>query len=137
MHDPPMEPYQAMMDGMSAAWQRKRAATQMTLGKLIGALEGLGGDRLLTGFGDPHSYRGYYDDLSFAPTLVRRTAGDLLNVVRSDCMGRTFTGYKGGEFMMGENTPVWIAEWGATGERLMGLDTESKVVRPITQPEEW
>lgn len=32
---------QALIDGMSAQWQRERAETQMTLGKLIAALEAL------------------------------------------------------------------------------------------------
>ena len=34
---------QALVDGMSAQWQRERAATQLTLGALIAALEKMRG----------------------------------------------------------------------------------------------
>lgn len=31
------------------------------------------------------------------------------------CIGKTFTGYKGGEYEMNEDTPVWVANYGASG----------------------
>lgn len=124
---------QALLDGMSGEWQRERAATQMTLGKLIAALEALPGNRLVLGFGDPMSYRGYYEDLAFAPNADTRTVADLLAHCRR-CMGHVFEGYKGGEFVMGANTALWIAEYGDSGPRLMGLDTAAKPILPIVAP---
>lgn len=32
--------------------------------------------------------------------------------VLKQAIGKTFTGYKGGDFLMGKNTPVWLAEYG-------------------------
>jgi hypothetical protein len=32
--------------------------------------------------------------------------------VLKEVIGKTFTGYKGGDFLMGKNTPVWLAEYG-------------------------
>lgn len=32
--------------------------------------------------------------------------------VLKEAIGKTFTGYKGGDFLMGKNTPVWLAENG-------------------------
>lgn len=128
-------PLQAMVDGMSAAWQKERAETQMTLGELIEALEGLDPETRVHGFGEPHSYRGYYKDLSFHPTDEDRSAAELLAVCRS-CMGRVFTGYKGGEFMMGETTPVWLSPQGSTaGGRLMELREVDGMVEPVTEDE--
>lgn len=38
----------------------------------------------------------------------------LLAMLRS-AIGATFTGYKGGDFVMGETTPVWVANYGDSG----------------------
>jgi hypothetical protein len=32
--------------------------------------------------------------------------------VLNEAIGKTFTGYKGGDYLMGKNTPVWLAEYG-------------------------
>ena len=32
--------------------------------------------------------------------------------VLKEAIGKTFVGYKGGDFLMGKNTPVWLAEYG-------------------------
>jgi hypothetical protein len=111
---------QAMIDGMSAQFQRDRAATQMTLGKLITALEAMPPDTEVDGLKAPHSYRGYYCDLAFHPPSGRLPVSEMLTMCRS-AMGKVFEGYKGGDFVMGELTPLWIAEYGECGERIMSL----------------
>lgn len=68
------------------------------------------------GFGHPHSYRGYYDELAFAP-MAQVTIGSMLEAAQS-AVGATYTGWKGGEFTMGEWTPVHLAHIGSTGENL-------------------
>jgi hypothetical protein len=134
MTDHPISQLQAMIDGMGAAWQRERAATQMTLGVLIEALEALPADRTITGLAGAHSYRGYYCDLAFKPASEVRTVGELLAECRA-AMGEVFEGYKGGDFTMGRTTPLWVACWGDCGERLMGLATDTTPIRPITSPD--
>ena len=111
---------QALLDGMSAQWQRKRAETQMTLGKIIATLEALPGDRLIDGICSPHSYRGYYIDLAFEPSAAKITAADALRMCRS-VMGQVLEGYKGGDFVMGALTPVWLAKYGRTGKKIIGI----------------
>lgn len=89
----------------------------MTLGELIEHLEREDPDRVVPlGFTHAHSYRGYYGDLAFEP-CEHTTVGAMLAEVRG-ALGQTFTGYKGGEYTMGEYTDVWLAEWGRTGEGL-------------------
>jgi len=122
-----MDNLQALIDGMSADWQRERAGTQMTLGDLIKKLENTPGDTKITGLGELDSYRGYYCDLAFVPTSETRTASDVLDACRS-AMGKVFTGYKGGDFVMGELTPLWVADYGCTGMKLTGINTDEDVL---------
>ena len=112
---------QALMDGLSAQWQLQRAGSQMTLGELISALDAMPADAQVASLTDAHSYRGYYSDLAFkyCPSGIR-PASDLLAECRA-AMGKTFEGYKGGDFVMGKATPLWVASYGCCGEKLIAL----------------
>jgi hypothetical protein len=68
------------------------------------------------GFSNPHSYRGYYDDVAFEPTK-NVTINSMLAAARS-AVGVTFSGWKGGEYRMNEWTTAWLAVEGSTGETL-------------------
>lgn len=62
------------------------------------------------------SYRGYYEQLAIghAPpgsTGQSPTVGDLLIELRA-AVGKVFHGYKGGDYLMTRDTPVWVANWG-------------------------
>lgn len=112
---------QALLDGMSAQWQRERSETQMTLGKLIAALEAMPAGATVVNLEAPHSYRGYYSDLAFEQGDGTRPAADLL----ADCrraMGEVFQGYKGGDYVMGALTPVWVAHYGCCGPKIMAIE---------------
>lgn len=111
---------QALVDGMSAQWQKERAETQMTLGGFIDALEKLPPDLKIEGLGELDSYRGYYSDLAFEPSSEYKTAAKLLEECRA-AMGEVFQGYKGGDYCMGRNTPLWVASYGCCGKRLMAI----------------
>ena len=87
----------------------------MILKELIETLEKHPADKIVRrGFNRPHSYRGYYDQLAFEPS-ENVTVGEMLKCAK-DSLGKTFTGYKGGEYEMGEYTDVWLSEYGTTGE---------------------
>lgn len=127
---------QAIIAAYSTKAQVERSASQMTLGKLISALGQISAERITHGFGFLHSYRGYYADLAFDPEdSPIGNVGDLLALCKN-AMGKVFTGYKGGDFLMGETTPLWISEYGATGLRLIDLDTSKEIIEPITAPDE-
>lgn len=98
---------------------RTRSNYHLTLGGLIQALEAAPSDAKI-GIGEPHSYRGYYRDLAFEPCAPRPVA-EVLTEARA-CVGKVFTGYKGGDFEMDEATPLWIATWGTCGDAFMGLE---------------
>lgn len=112
---------QDWIDGVNAGMQRERAKTQMTLGKLIETLEAMPADARVVYLGRPHSYRGYYCDLAFElDCRDTRSVDDLLTDCRS-AMGKVFQGYKGGDYVMGAQTPVWVADYGCCGAKLMTL----------------
>jgi len=113
---------QAMMDD----GQRERTNTQMTLGKIIKVLETLPEDTEIHGFGELDSYRGYYSDLAVAPTSEKRPVFEVLAGCRA-AMGEVFTGYKGGEYVMGSPTPIWYAHYGDTGRKIIGIGDDGTI----------
>lgn len=64
-----------------------------------------------------HSYRGVYAFLAVGydnkgePPLVK----DFIKLLES-AIGKTYTGYKGGEFVMHERTPLFVANIGEAGQ---------------------
>lgn len=125
--------FQALIDGMSQQWQKERSTTQLTLGQLIAYLQALPPDMPVAPLEAPHSYRGYYCDLAFEVRgEASRPAGELLAECQA-AMGQVFQGYKGGDFLMGASTPLWVAEYGRSGERLMALRPDGTIE---TAPEE-
>ena len=128
---------QALVDGLNAQEQAHRSASgQLTLGGLIKLLEALHPQMPIVGLGELDSYRGYYCDLAFHPTPKTATVEHVLSQCRA-AMGRVFEGYKGGDYVMGAPTPLWVSAYGeASGERLMGLEAIDEVLTPVTEPEE-
>jgi hypothetical protein len=84
----------------------------MLLKELIEILERCELSKTVEGFGNPHSYRGYYDKLAFEPMTT--TIKDMLEAALS-ANGECYTGYKGGEFTMDGDTEVHIAYEGCCG----------------------
>ena len=64
------------------------------------------------GLAEPHSYRGYYEDLSLE--IEETTLGASLRAAE-DCVGTTFTGWSGGDYVMDNDTRVWCSPHGTSG----------------------
>lgn len=114
---------QGMFDALSAQWRKDRSRYHLTLGRLIDDLEAAEPTAVVvidngSHPDKPHSYRGYYSDLAFAPSDTTVTVADFLTKCRS-ALGSTFEGYKGGDFLMEEDTPLWSAPYGMTGRAMM------------------
>ena len=85
----------------------------MTLGEIIAALKQEPKDKILSiGFGRPHSYRGYCHDLAFE-VVFRVSVADVLDACES-AIGREFDGWKGGTYLMDEQSDCWLAEEGSS-----------------------
>lgn len=87
----------------------------MNLAELIDTLERYPSEQEVRhGLGNPHSYRGYYEQLAFEP--IRDTSvGQMLDAANS-CVGRSFAGWKGGDFVMTPDTQVWLSRRGGVVE---------------------
>ncbi len=107
---------QKMVDYMNAAMKGARSGYHVTLGELIEACELVDAEVLVmyedgTSPASPDSYRGYYSDIALAGQTEKKTAGDLLKELR-EVIDTELTGYNGGEFMMGADTPLWKSPYG-------------------------
>lgn len=121
-----MTDIQDLMDAMSDAAQGERTKYHVTLGELLAELEDADDDTHVE-FSDgaapvePHSYRGYYQDLAFDGGSYPVTVAAFRETVEH-ALGRDFTGYKGGQYTMGPQTPLWRAEWGYTGSPVLSIE---------------
>lgn len=117
--------FQKMFDAMCDAARLSRANYHLTLGKLREMGEQypdarfvlLGGDfteGVARSIGRPNSYRGYYADCAFEEISETMRGKDIVEMC-DFISDTTFTGYKGGEFRYGPETPLWLAYWGDTG----------------------
>lgn len=80
----------------------------MNLGEVIEILEMFPGDKVVKrGFNNPHSYRGFYERLAFEPADFV-TINSMLHCC-AEAEGRTYSGWKGGEYRMNLKSLVHIA----------------------------
>lgn len=96
------------------------SSPQLTLGELILKLEAVDDKNLPIIFDGKKfhpisvgSWRGSYCELAIEYSLV----GKILSVKKflkmlKNTVSKTFIGYKGGNFLMGRTTPVWVANYG-------------------------
>ncbi|MEN6545669.1 MAG: hypothetical protein ABFE07_06465 [Armatimonadia bacterium] len=116
---------QALMDAFAESGRRERSRYHLTLGALIEALRSAPSDAVVRfdymdcSPGEPHSYRGYYSDLSFDRSAEPITVSQFLDTAVC-CLGGTYEGYKGGDFLMTEDTPLWAASYGCCGRAIVG-----------------
>lgn len=140
--------FREFMDFMNE--KRKSEANSgghMTVGELYDALSKSGADLDLPIFvGEmgglspysPHSYRGYYDDLSFGLSSdnVEDVCGFMNNL--SGAVGETFEGWKGGEYTMGWDTLLWFSgEGDCSGVYPVDVDVHKNKVIILTDVEKW
>lgn len=117
--------FQKLFDNMrnSLREERMKTSPQLMLCELIYALKQFPNQDALVFFDDHNfvpsnidSWRGSYDELAFEwvdlryKSLTPMTVKFLLKLLQN-AIGKTFTGYKGGEFVMGKNTPLWVANY--------------------------
>jgi hypothetical protein len=113
--------------------QRMLSSDQLTLGDLIDKLEPivkrqpdrieLYGEEASVRYDFEYlfpteidSWRGSYAELALNYKIdgEEMTVSAFLQMLK-DTVGKTLTGYKGGEFTMDRDTPVWVANYGNSG----------------------
>lgn len=131
---------QNIIDMMSDAAKTEREKYHVKLGDLISFLAEhhekiVRVPFLGTSVKSPDSYRGYYSDLALSPSKEPITAKELHGLL-SLILNTNLTGYKGGEYMMDRNTPLWISNYGqADGLAVVSVDVdyENNFINLITK----
>jgi len=94
-------------------WMQSSMYEAVTIDALLEALKELPQNAFVTrGFANPHSYRGYYEELGVEP--AESTIQHMVDVLE-DALGTVYEGYKGGDFLMSGHTGVHFATYGNTG----------------------
>ena len=99
---------------------------RLNLGELITRLSECPKDsQVVFDFGGLHptqcdSYRGYYSDLAvgFSGEGPRPSVALVIAMLKS-AIGRTFTGWKGGDYRMTKKSLVWVANPGDTSDTVI------------------
>ena len=73
------------------------------------------------------SYRGYYSDLAFSWADKECSVSHLLLMCKRS-INNTYEGYKGGDNLMDEKTPLWAACYGDTGRAIIGITLTEQMV---------
>lgn len=82
--------------------------------------------------GEFHSWRGVYAHLALDLQAEVVTVGDLLSRAIA-AKGATFEGYKGGDFVMDGDTPVWCSEYGCSQHiAIVGINAATEPVQLLT-----
>lgn len=81
-----------------------------------------------------NSWRGSYNELALGFENIHTNEKPMkltaFNNMMNEAIGKTFYGYKGGEFTMFEETPVWVDNYGKCGNRAVidVVDTGERVL---------
>ena len=95
---------------------------QMTYGSLLKRLHELD-PHISVGVSRPHSYRGYYYHLAVEP--LPEPAYSVIKALEDMTILR---GYKGGEYYITLDTPVWVSEYGtASGHMLVAINDDGSI----------
>lgn len=141
-----------MLDNAVAAkrYERLQTSPQMTIGEMITKLETIDPQRkdykgdtqerhVYLDFCDTRptgldSWRGSYREIAiqFDEETSPMSLTEFLALLRG-AIGKTYQGYKGGDFVMGKHTPVWVANYGNSGSTgVVGIESDDYVVTVIT-----
>ena len=127
---------QELINELSKGWRALRALTQNDIWKIYFRIGSAPEQTEIQNIYSPHSYRGHYSDLAFNQGQGTRTVGGLVEELKTKCLNQTFYGYKGGDYYMDIHTPLWIAEYGDCGVKIMGIQ-KGIVYDILTQEDEY
>jgi hypothetical protein len=100
---------------------------QLTLGELITFLEQQPESLLIEGLDHADSYRRYPDQLAFSLIGKKISVKKLLETCKEIKRDARFEGYKGGNYLMDENTPLWVANYGECGTKLIKINNDGSL----------
>lgn len=132
--------YQDLIHAVNEA-TKMEAGKEYNLGKLILDLEKQDGNLkiVIDTNGIPisfSSYRGYYNRLAIEyENTGSMTVKEFLKRAKN-IVGRTFEGYKGGNYLMDEETPIYVSNYGeAEGLKVIDIKKKKNNVTIVTRRE--
>jgi len=118
--------------------RRSLVDAQMTLDDFVSALDAISNVDKPAWFdfgsapGSFASYRGYYDQLALSYVAGSEQTLSVISLLAQarTAIGSRFTGYKGGTFVMGPDTPLWASNYGDVSDlAIIGVEEhDDKVV---------
>lgn len=122
----------------SARKESLAKSPQLTLGELILKLDAVSDKSKEVSFAFEYarptefdSWRGSYCELAIGFDFESKnpTTEEFLSKCR-EAVGKTYQGYKGGDFTMSRQTPVWVANYGNSGSTgvIDVLETDYSVI---------
>lgn len=133
--------------------ERLKTTSQLMLGEFILQLESVTDKTKKVIFDNPNympinfdSWRGVYEDLMLEYDVLDENkllaVSDWIEKAK-ECLGKTFTGYKGGDFTMGKNTILWVSQYASCGgfkqtkdlpyQAVVGIEETESVVVILTE----
>lgn len=83
---------------------------------------------------NPHSYRGFYEQLAVEPTGAENTLSEVFGAELDNVIDTYLEGWKGGDFYMDSDTPVWLSYEGTcSGRAIVGAELRGNVLVLITE----
>lgn len=118
---------------------KKTSESFLTIGELVDLLIELDQSLEVVGvMAEGDSYRGSYDFFYLEKHEYSErnpdpaTVGDLVNYLQDDVLGQVFTGYKGGDYTMHVDTPIFLSTYGtSSGFVFLGVKQVGNKVYPI------
>ena len=88
---------------------------------------------------DGDSYRGNYYDFAIEPNLgeVFCTVKDMVDYLENDVLDKVYYGYKGGKYIMSGDVDIYLATYGETGEKIVGIAILKDGYKFLTEEEMW
>jgi len=139
---------QTILDNAVAAKRAEemKISAQLTLGELILKMEGKSDDKPVVFDDGKHfptylgSWRGSYCELALGYNEYegeKPMEGSIFAEKLKEAVGKTYQGYKGGDFTMGKTTPVWVANDGeSSGFRETTEDGHETAIVDIVETED-
>ena len=109
----------------------------MTINELLKALNYIDENSTLNNINlnDYGSDRGNYSDFYIGESVVTMgyTVKDLKDFLVNNVIGKTFCGYKGGKFLMDENTDIVLSSYSCCGFPIDGILVQENgvIIKPL------
>jgi len=135
---------QAMLKMMHDA--RKSSATNLTIGEMLNKLNQFDDDENVVFTNEMFfdgtwgSYRGYYEDMYIGCRFDDKglnTVGNIKNTLMEALETGIMEGYKGGEYSVNNDTLVWFARYGSTGDMIVDVKKLNGTIFIITKEDKW